>query len=158
MPLFYRAVQSPMANKAGAKLWHLNLVKTGTTVTTQQLAEVIAEKSSLTPGDVQNVVRNLMSAMREQLLNSRTVRLDGLGTFTMKARTQGRGVESADKVNPNQITALKCQFTAEYTRPAAIGTTRALLQGVQFVHVDLLKSMAEGGNPGGEGEGEDPSI
>ena len=76
----------------------------------------------------------------------------------MKARTQGRGVESTDKVNPNQITALKCQFTAEYTRPAAIGTTRALLQGVQFVHVDLLKSMAEGGNPGGEGEGEDPSI
>ena len=89
MPLFYRAVQSPMANKAGAKLWHLNLVKTGTTVTTQQLAEVIAEKSSLTPGDVQNVVRNLMSAMPEQLLNSRTVRLDGLGTFRMKARTQG---------------------------------------------------------------------
>ena len=44
MPLFYRAVQSPMANKAGAKLWHLNLVKTGVTVTTQQLAEVIAEK------------------------------------------------------------------------------------------------------------------
>ena len=105
---------------------------------------------------MQNVVRNLMSAMREQLLNSRTVRLDGLGTFTMKARTQGRGVESADKVNPNQITALKCQFTAEYTRPAAIGTTRALLQGVQFVHADLLKSMTDGGNPGGEGE--DPSI
>ena len=55
MPLFYRAVQSPMANKAGAKLWHLNLVKTGATVTTQQLAEVIAEKSSLTPGDVQKL-------------------------------------------------------------------------------------------------------
>ena len=27
--------------------------------------------------------------MRSQLLNSRTVRLDGLGTFTMKARTRG---------------------------------------------------------------------
>ena len=61
MPLFYKAVQSPIANKAGAKLWHLNLVKAGGTVATQQLAEVIAEKSSLTAGDVQNVVRNLMS-------------------------------------------------------------------------------------------------
>ena len=41
MPLFYRAVQSPMANKAGAKLWHLNLVKTGVTVTTQQVCREI---------------------------------------------------------------------------------------------------------------------
>lgn len=127
MPLFYKAVQSPIANKAGAKLWHLNLVKAGGTVATQQLAEVIAEKSSLTAGDVQNVVRNLMSVMREYLLNSRSVRLDGLGTFTMKACTRGKGVESADKVNPNQIIFLKCQFTPEYTRPAAIGTTRALM-------------------------------
>lgn len=158
MPLFYRAVQSPIANKEGVKGWHLNLVKVGKTVTTQQLAEVIAEKSSLTPGDVQNVVRNLMAAMRQELLNSRTVRLEGLGTFTMKARTSGKGVESAAKVNPNQITALRCQFTAEYTRPAAIGTTRSLLQGVQFTHADLIKSLAGGGVEEGGGEPEDPAV
>ena len=40
-------------------------------------------------------------------------------------------VKSED-VNPNQVTALRCQFTPEYTRPADIGTTRALLQGVEF--------------------------
>ena len=160
MPLFYKAVQSTIANKAGAKLWHLNLVKAGGTVATQQLAEVIAEKSSLTAGDVQNVVRNLMSVMREYLLNSRSVRLDGLGTFTMKACTRGKGVESADKVSPNQITALKCRFTPEYTRPAAIGTTRALTQGVQFLHADLLKNdtSEEGPSGGGSGEGEDPAA
>ena len=160
MPLFYKAVQSPIANKAGAKLWHLNLVKAGGTVATQQLAEVIAEKSSLTAGDVQNVVRNLMSVMREYLLNSRSERLDGLGTFTMKACTRGKGVESADKVSPNQITALKCRFTPEYTRPAAIGTTRALTQGVQFLHADLLKNdtSEEGPSGGGSGEGEDPAA
>ena len=160
MPLFYKAVQSPIANKAGAKLWHLNLVKAGGTVATQQLAEVIAEKSALTAGDVQNVVRNLMSVMREYLLNSRSVRLDGLGTFTMKACTRGKGVESADKVSPNQITALKCRFTPEYTRPAAIGTTRALTQGVQFLHADLLKNdtSEEGPSGGGSGEGEDPAA
>ena len=166
MPLFYKAVQSPIANKTGAKLWHLNLVKAGGTVATQQLAEVIAEKSSLTAGDVQNVVRNLMSVMREYLLNSRSVRLDGLGTFTtvsythLRAHTRGKGVESADKVSPNQITSLKCRFTPEYTRPAAIGTTRALTQGVQFLHADLLKNdtSEEGPSGGGSGEGEDPAA
>lgn len=158
MPLFYRAVQASLANKEGIRMWHLNLVKAGDTVDTQQLAETIAEKSSLTTGDVQNVVRNLMSAMRNYLLNSRTVRLDGLGTFTMKACTRGKGVESADKVNPNQISYLKCQFTPEYTRQAAIGTTRALVQGVQFMHADLLKSSIKGDAPSGGGDGEDPAA
>ncbi len=55
-----------------------------------------------------------------------------LGLFTMKARTRGKGVAKSEDVNPNQVTALRCQFTPEYTRPAAIGTTRALLQGVEF--------------------------
>lgn len=160
MPLFYRPVQASVANKDGKKLWHLNLVRAGKTVNTQELAEAIAEKSSLTAGDVQNVVRNLMSVMREHLLNSRTVRLEGLGTFTMKARTQGKGVESADKVNPNQVTLLRCQFTPEYTRPAAIGTTRVLLQGVQFMHADALKGMTGEKDPSGDGsgEGEDPAA
>lgn len=96
MPLFYRARQSQLKTKEGKKQWHLTLVKVGKMVTSQQLAEVIAEKSSLTPGDVHNVIRNLMTAMRKELLNSRSVRLEGLGTFTMKACTQGHGVDQEE--------------------------------------------------------------
>ena len=122
----------------------------GKAVDTQSLAESIAEKSSLTPGDVQNVIRNLMSTMRMHLLNSRTVRLYGLGTFTMKARTRGKGTEKAEDVNPNQVTALRCQFTPEYTRPAAIGTTRALIQGVEF---EKWKGTTADDNSSGNGNG-----
>lgn len=124
--------------------------KVGKAVDTQSLAESIAEKSSLTPGDVQNVIRNLMSTMRMHLLNSRTVRLNGLGTFTMKARTRGKGTEKAEDVNPNQVTALRCQFTPEYTRPAAIGTTRALIQGVEF---EKWKGTTADDNSSGNGNG-----
>ena len=154
----FSARQSQIATKEGVKTWHLSLKKVGKVVDTQLLAESIAEKSSLTPGDVQNVIRNLMSTMRMHLLNSRTVRLNGLGTFTMKARTRGKGTEKAEDVNPNQVTALRCQFTPEYTRPAAIGTTRALLQGVEFEK--WLEAAVEGGTSGGGesdgGEEEDP--
>lgn len=122
-------------DQSGCEDLALEFEESGKTVDTQLLAENIAEKSSLTPGDVQNVIRNLMSTMRMHLLNSRTVRLNGLGTFTMKARTRGKGVEKEEDVNPNQVTALRCQFTPEYTRPAAIGTTRALLQGVEFENI-----------------------
>ncbi len=154
MPLFYYARQSSLATKDGAKLWHLSLKKIGRAIDCQMLAETIAEKSSLTQGDVHNVIRNLMTTMRMHLLNSRTVRLDGLGTFTMKARTRGKGVEAEKDVNPNQVTALRCQFTPEYTRPAAIGTTRALLQGVEFEKW-TGKGTDESGNGGNGGGGSD---
>ena len=86
MPLIYKPYQANIANKAGQKLYYPRLVKFSKMVNTQKMAELIAEKASLTPGDVHNVIRNLMSVMREQLLNSRTVRLEGLGTFTMIAK------------------------------------------------------------------------
>ena len=157
MPLFYYARQSSIATKEGAKLWHLSLKKVGRAIDCQMLAESISEKSSLTPGDVHNVIRNLMTTMRLHLLNSRTVRLDGLGTFTMKARTRGKGVEEEKDVNPNQVTALRCQFTPEYTRPAAIGTTRALLQGVEFEKWTgkVTDESGDGGNTGGGGSGDE---
>lgn len=91
MPLLYYARQSQLKTKDGVKQWHLTLKKVGRAVSLQQLGEMVAEKCSATPGDVHNVIRNLMSVMRMQLLNSRTVRLDGLGTFTVIARTRGKG-------------------------------------------------------------------
>lgn len=56
----------------------------------------------------------------------------------MKACTQGHGVDQEEEVSPNQVAALRCLFTPEYTRPAAIGTTRALLQGVEFQKVSAI--------------------
>ena len=135
MPLIYKPYQANIANKAGQKLYYPRLVKFSKMVNTQKMAELIAEKASLTPGDVHNVIRNLMSVMREQLLNSRTVRLEGLGTFTMIAKAGGKGVVLESKVSSSQIVSLRCQFTPEYTRSADGVTTRALTSGVEFVHV-----------------------
>lgn len=132
MPLFYYGRQSNIATKKGVKTWHVALKKVGRPVDLQMLAEEIAEKSSLTPGDVHNVIHNLMSSMRVHLLNSRSVRLNSLGTFTMIAHSRGQGVAKKEEVNANQVTSLICQFTPEYFRQAAVGTTRALLKGVEF--------------------------
>ena len=170
MPLLYYARQSQLKTKEGAKQWHLALKKVGRAVNLQQLGEMVAEKCSATPGDVHNVVRNLMSVMREQLLNSRTVRLEGLGTFTMIAKAGGKGVELESKVSSSQITSLRCQFTPEYTRAANGSATRALTTGVEFVHIkdvagsfvadDVVdKDPDDGDEPGGGGgEAPDPAA
>ena len=153
MPLIYKPYQANITNNAGQKLYSPRLVKFSKMVNTQKMAELIAEKASLTPGDVHNVLRNLMSVMREQLLNSRTVRLEGLGTFTMIATAGGKGVVLESKVSSSQIVSLRCQFTPEYTRSAG-NTTRALTAGVEFVHVkDVAAGLIADGdteNPGGD--------
>lgn len=153
MPLIYKPYQSTMKTKENKKLFYPRLVKMGNVVDTQKLGELIAQKASLTPGDVHNVVRNLMEVVREQLLNSRSVRLDGLGTLTMIAKASGRGVETADKVNPGQISHLRCQFTPEYKRPKGSPVTRALTEGVEYVNINELTKPGEGGsgNTGGDG-------
>ena len=163
MPLIYKPYQANIANKAGQKLYYPRLVQFSKMVNKQKMA------------DVHNVIRNLMSVMREQLLNSRTVRLEGLGTFTMIAKAGGKGVVLESKVSSSQIVSLRCQFTPEYTRSADGVTTRALTSGVEFVHVkdvaggfvdDDDKNHSGGGdNPGGgstpggdDDEAPDPTV
>ena len=54
MPLIYKPYQANIANKEGQKLYYPRLVKFSKMVNTQKMAELIAEKASLTPGDVHN--------------------------------------------------------------------------------------------------------
>ena len=51
--LIYKAVQSNIASKDKKKKWHPCLFKMGNVVDTQMIGETIAERSSLTAGDVQ---------------------------------------------------------------------------------------------------------
>lgn len=138
MTLYYKGIKAARPDKEGKHKWHLSLVKTRKMVTTNDLAEDIAEKSSLTPGDVHNVIRNLTSAMKAALMNCQTVKLDGLGTFTLHARTRNQGVDTEDEVNPGQITSLQVKFRPEYRRTPGVGTITKLTQGAEFVSVKAL--------------------
>lgn len=160
MALIYKPIQSTIETKSGEKNWHPTLVKVGRPVTTHDLSEKIAVMSSLTPGDVHNAFRCLPIVLREELLNGRSVKIEGLGTFTLKIRSRGKGVTTADKVNPSQITNLHCQFTPEYSRVGE-STTRALTQGAEFVHINQLKTGllgTEDGNDANNGGGGDDGV
>ena len=52
----------------------------------------------------------------------------------------------------NQVGALLCHFMPEYTQPAAIVTTRALLQGVEFQKIGSIGTS--GGHDSGNGDGD----
>ena len=160
MPLFYKPTQAAMPDKEGNNLWFPCLVKTGYMVDLDVLANRLCEYSNVMPGEVHNVVRNLMSLMITELQNGNSVKLNGMGTFTLKIRARGNGVLTADEVNPSQITGLRCMFTPEYFRPSGLSTTRAIERGVVFKHINTMKhgydSSSNAGNNGEDDGGFTP--
>lgn len=110
MTLLYKPVQSNIPSADGKKKWHPHLVKSGT-VDLIKIAEEIAGRSSLTPGDVYNVIQNLFGSVNRHLMDSKTVKLDGFGQFTVKAHSDGNGVDTAEEVSHEQINYLSIQFS-----------------------------------------------
>ena len=89
------------------------------------MAELIAERASFDGGTTcATRFEDLMSVLREQLLNSRAVRLEGLGDihYGCQSLRKRRRVLEESKVNSSQIVSLRWQFTPEHplpeTRPA----------------------------------------
>lgn len=164
MALIYKSFQSTLPNKDGEYLYYPRLVKIGNPVTTLEIARKIAWATSLTVGDVIGVLYTLMNVVGDNLMNSRSVKLDGLGTFTMVSKASGTGVKTEKEVSSSQITGLRCQFTPEYTRRAGNkGITRALTENVEYVSLaSFLRgaSATEGNNPGDGDDGyeQDPNA
>lgn len=145
MPLPYKSVQSTIAAKDGKKKWHPQLVRIGKPVNTQQIAQLIAERSSLSPGDTHNVMRNFAPVMKDLLMNGRSVNIEGLGNFRIICHS-GNGVDTSEEVNARQIKRLRIQFTPTATRTIGEGTTRAMFTGAEFVRYDALPRKS-GNNP-----------
>lgn len=132
MALNYKAVQSNMPDKDGNKLWFPKLVLQIDSQSTKDIASQIAEKSSLSRGDVYNVLDNLISEMAQRLMNGYQVKLDGLGTFIPVASASGNGVKTPQEVNASQIKSLHIRFTPAYKRSRVGGITSAMFANVKF--------------------------
>lgn len=158
MTLFFKARKSTLASKDGKKKWFPVLVKVGKPVSLIDMAEEVAEKSSLTPGDVLSANRNLMSVMSRHLLSSQSVRLDGLGTFTVIFKANGTGVDTEEEVNSLQINGLRVRFTPEYTRNNSEGITRAMFAKVKYAKWGGADSSNGGSGDGDEDEYIDPNA
>lgn len=133
MPLKYKAFQSTIETKEGKKLWYPILVKDNGTITLPKIAKRIANKSSLTPGDVYNVVNALIEEFNDKLLDGYSICLDEFGTFTIIINANGNGVETPEEVNSSQIKTMRVKFTPSYKRTPFQGVTRALFEGAEFI-------------------------
>lgn len=117
MPVIYKPCQSTIANRSGKKLFYPRVKLTGN-VDTNTVAREIAELSSLTLGDVKNVIDNLITVVTRHLQSSESVTLDGFGSFRYALKTTGGGVENA-----TDVSASLAQLMVRFSPPAGATPT-----------------------------------
>nr|WP_302829481.1 HU family DNA-binding protein [uncultured Bacteroides sp.] len=101
-------------------------------VDTQELAEAISRKCTVTPADVHAVIRSLPEVMAFYMENGRSVHMDGLGSFFYKLSCAGQGVDTPEEVSAEQVQAVRVQFIPERSKQSD-GYHRVLGEGVELV-------------------------
>ena len=134
-------------------------VKTIETLNTRKMANHIAEHGSIyTPDVIFGVLEKFRSCLIEQLLNSRKVKIDGLGIFYLTAECTKGGAESPEKFNVQKnIEALHIRFLPDTEQETNI-SSRQFLKKASFINKAALFKDAEEDAEGAEGSGsETPS-
>ncbi len=79
-------------DKTAPKKWYASPVISGKT-TQATISKEISGRSSLTRGDISNVIMNLIDELPKSLLEGRSVKLDGFGTFRVSFSSEGADAE-----------------------------------------------------------------
>ena len=147
--IFYELRQNKNVKSSIFGKWFAHS-KTVETMNTRKLATHISEHGSVYTADVVfGVLEKFRSCLVEMLLESKRVKIDGLGTFfTTIENTEGGAAKKEDfSVNRN-LKALHIRFMPEGEQELNI-SSREFLKKAEFVNVDTLK--------GGKSEEEEPS-
>jgi predicted histone-like DNA-binding protein len=96
------------ANPSAPKKWYASPMKAGT-VTQKSLAREIADRSSLSAGDVANVIQNLLELLPHKLIDGNSVQLGDFGTFRVSFSSEGTATKG--EFNTKKIKGLKILFT-----------------------------------------------
>ena len=114
---------------------------------TRKLSNHIAEHGSIyTPDVVYGVMEKFRSCLLEMLLNSKRVKIEGLGTFYATIECAKGGAVSKDKFNVQKhIEGLHIRFLPEQEQETNI-SSRQFLKQAEFVNVDSLLKDDENGN------------
>jgi predicted histone-like DNA-binding protein len=122
---------------------------------TRKLSNHIAEHGSIyTPDIVYGVMEKFRSCLLEMLLNSKKVKIEGLGTFYTTMECTKGGAVTPEKFNVNKnVKGLHIRFLPEQEQEQNI-SSREFLKQAEFINVESLlkkEEEAEGGS-GSNGE------
>lgn len=98
---------NPMDRESGEYKYYAKAQANGS-VSINELAEEIAYATTLTDGDVLNVIRALVKRINMHIANGKIVKLENLGSF--QAQIRSMGAETEDTYSPSMIRKVTLQF------------------------------------------------
>lgn len=110
--------QNPITKE---KKWYASPRQTGKREL-RSISKDLSDVSSLSAGDVQNVIVNLIDQLPKWLMEGISVRLDGFGTFRLSFSSEGSATK--EEVTANQITDVRIIFEPDVTIKERIQHTR----------------------------------
>ena len=147
--ILYEVKKNQNSHSAAFGKWYAQ-IKNLETLNTRKLANHISEHGSIyTPDVVYGVLEKFRSCLVEMLLESKKVKIEGLGTFYCTLENQKNGALKKEDFNVNKhLKALHIRFLPEQAAEANI-SSREFLKQAEFINVDsLLKSEESGGSDG----------
>ena len=136
--ILYEVKQNQTDSSAAYGKWFA-YVKSLETLNTRKLAKHISEHGSVYTQDVVfGVLEKFRSCLLEMLLDSKKVKIDGLGTFFTTIENQKGGSATKEKFNVNtHLKALHIRFLPEQEQEMNI-SSREFLKQAEFINVESL--------------------
>ena len=140
--IIYEVYQNQNEHNAAFGKWY-GRVKYLESLNTRKLSNHIAEHGSIyTPDVVYGVMEKFRSCLLEMLLNSKKVKIDGLGTFYTTIECQKGGALTKDKFSVNKdIKGLHIRFLPEQEQE----------QNISLLKKEDEESLTPDPSPNGEG-------
>ncbi len=146
--ILYEVKQNQNSFSAAFGKWYAQ-IKNLETLNTRKLANHISEHGSIyTPDVVYGVLEKFRSCLVEMLLESKKVKIEGLGTFYCTLENQKNGALKKEEFNVNKhLKALHIRFLPEQTTEENI-SSREFLKKAEFINIEQLLKGDENGNGG----------
>ena len=161
--IIYDVYQNKNSQNAAYGKYFGRIVHTET-LNTRKLARHIADHGSVYTQDVvEGVLTKAEACIVEMLLESKKIKLEGLGTFYLMAENKKGGAVSIDKFNPkSSFKGLHIRFLPDQGDEAGLNSKEVLAKATFMWAEDLKREKAEsrptsptngGGSDSGSGSG-----
>ena len=127
--------QDKSRNTQRSGKWYARAVSTSV-VNTRQLAEIMQRNCTVKRSDIMAVIEELVETMRDQLQDSKRIKLDGFGSFKIGVRSIGAATANDFSVAGN-IKGMRVIFSPERASDSAGNLAKQFLQGAKCEELPL---------------------
>ncbi|MEG0647364.1 MAG: HU family DNA-binding protein [Bacteroides sp.] len=158
MSVVYRVVKrvSNPLKADSPKKFYPQAITMGKSVDLKFMAQKMRDSSSLSVGDIKSALQTFVEKLKEQLLEGKTVNIEGLGVFMLSIRSKGE--EKQEDVTATSASSVRVCFQASKDLRVSKIATRAEERLDLISLEDYLKGIGLSTTPltPGEGEPENP--